>query len=101
MAIKLQFETIARLSLDVMLDVQALKLNDLRESFIFIHSVNTSRTDEKTFWNGICVLVIRGQLLYCIVQTFTLASVSPAARPLEETRLHTRFCLAQLIDGSR
>ena len=101
MAIKLQFETIARLSLDGMLDVQALKLNDLRESFTFIHSVNTSRKDEKTYWNGICVLVIRGQLLYsCIVQTFTLASVSPA-RPLEETRLHTRFCLAQLIDGSR
>ena len=45
MAIKLQFETIARLSMVSMLDVQALKLNDLRESFTFIHSVNTSRKD--------------------------------------------------------
>ena len=77
MAFKLQFEKIARLSLDGMLDVQALKVNDLRESFTFIHSVNTGGEDEKTYWNGICVLVIRGQLLYCLQYKRLLWQVSP------------------------
>ena len=46
MAFELQFEKkITRLSLDGVLDVQVLKVNELRESFTFIHSVNTSRKD--------------------------------------------------------